>query len=668
MRLESRAFVGAVILTVLLLAGFRPDGLPYSNAETDYSDVALSHWPAALHLRESVLERGQFPLWQDTIMAGQPFAANPLNKTAYPLQWLALLLPPALHLNSLLLLHIALATLGMGYWSRAMGLSPAGATFAALSYGLSPRLFGHLGAGHLDIVAAMAWFPWLMLLVRRCFRQPQRLTTIVQLALVAALLFTADVRVAVFAYASAGVYALIETRYDVLGQRMWLLVPAAIGALALSAALIVPLAAWSPYLSRTTLTANDPSAAMLEPLALLAFILPGHGGKETVLYAGLPVLALALLGIRTYTPRLRWLWGGLFVFLFLYALGSNAFLWPLLTRLMPALLWFRVPARIWIIAALLLPLLAAQGLEHLMTRAAAAHDGRMGSSRQVFVVILCCGLIALLGGFALVALPLATSISLSALCGGVLLGTVLLAVLRGRLTATMAARVLLALTALDLLWTGVHLVHWKSPANWLDVQRPLAERLVSLQADRIYSPSFSLDQQVAAVYHLHLFGGVDPFQLTGIVRAVEAGSGVPSRSYEPVLPSLAGLANDEDISEANRNAVINTAVLAEWRVSHVIAGYPINNPRLQSLGQVGEVFVYANMDYISSTANSEDIPAWLEGWPDLPTSEQVADLNALTLAANGFSGAAWVAAGLFLAVGRIRRYRSSGTKGIPSLW
>src|SRR4026207_2132684 len=87
---------------MLVLLGIRVDWLPFFRGETRYSDAVTSHWPNALFLRESILERGQFPVWRETTMAGQPFTANPLNKTAYPLQWLVLLLPPTLHLNLLI--------------------------------------------------------------------------------------------------------------------------------------------------------------------------------------------------------------------------------------------------------------------------------------------------------------------------------------------------------------------------------------------------------------------------------------------------------------------------------------------------------------------------------------------------------------------------------------
>lgn len=84
---------GVALLVALValraLTSFDPDGLPFQPG-AHFSDAATSHWPAALHLRRSVLEDGAFPLWRPLLMGGQPFAANPLNKVGYPPQWLAL--------------------------------------------------------------------------------------------------------------------------------------------------------------------------------------------------------------------------------------------------------------------------------------------------------------------------------------------------------------------------------------------------------------------------------------------------------------------------------------------------------------------------------------------------------------------------------------------------
>src|SRR5688500_14824142 len=129
-----------LVVFCLLIIGFRPDAMPYLRHDARYSDAVLAHWPNAVFFRESVLERGEFPVWRETTMGGVPFAANPLNKTAYPFQWLVLLLPPLLHLNFLILLHLFIAGSGMWIWARSLGLRVEAAAISTLAYALEPRI------------------------------------------------------------------------------------------------------------------------------------------------------------------------------------------------------------------------------------------------------------------------------------------------------------------------------------------------------------------------------------------------------------------------------------------------------------------------------------------------------------------------------------------------
>src|SRR5574341_446195 len=107
----------AVILATTAIAFVPPGSLPYPPAG-EYSDAAISHWPNAYFLRHSVLDDGRWPLWNPNRMLGQPFAANPLSKVWYPPQWLVLIIPPTLHLNLLLYLHMAWLGIGAVGWGR----------------------------------------------------------------------------------------------------------------------------------------------------------------------------------------------------------------------------------------------------------------------------------------------------------------------------------------------------------------------------------------------------------------------------------------------------------------------------------------------------------------------------------------------------------------------
>jgi len=639
----------------LLLFGFRPDALPYLRYDARYSDAVLAHWPNAVFFRESVLERSTFPLWRETTMTGQPFAANPLNKTAYPLQWLVLLLPPLLHLNVLIVIHLFIAGSGMWMWARSLGLRLEATAISTLAYILAPRVVGHLGTGHLDVVYALAWWPWLMWATRRMTQNSGTPSLyVLQFALLAAMLFLADVRVSLFAFAAVVVYALIELNRASKWRLSGRYIATGLIFLALTVSLIVPLVLWQPYMSRASLSPSDAGALALQPLHFLGLILPAHRPSiETLTYLGLPVLALAGLGITSFPKRIRIAWIGVLLFVALYAMGTNAPLWPLLVRLVPGLLWFRVPSKAWLILALLMPLLAGYGTQWLMEL-----SGKGKFRRLELAIVIGTAVAVACGLFALFILKLPPTMGISAFVGGLLLGGALLLILNRPIAPQRIALLLIALTFLDLAWTGYQWVEWRGQDVWLDPGRPLAERLVAANADRIYSPTYSLEQQVAEAYHLRLFGGVDPFQLAGIVQAVARGSGVAVTRYDPVLPPLGGAESDQEVANANRDAVMDTQILAGWKVSHVVAAYPIENSRLEPLDTVNGVYLYTNLDYVPSQQNQPmAIPDWPADWPGLPDQATVTRFNQLTLTVALISGASFlICLALFIVI-RLREKR-----------
>jgi len=628
----------AVVGISLLILGFRPDGLPYLRHEARFSDAVLAHWPNAFYLRESVLARGEFPLWRETTMAGQPFAANPLNKTAYPFQWLVVLFPPVLHLNLLIVFHLLVAGGGMWCWARSLGLRTEAAAFSTLAYVLAPRVIGHTGAGHLDVLYAMAWWPWLMWAISRmrADHQGHRVNAL-GLALFAALVFLADVRVSLFAFTTAAVFAFLlvgrEKRWKPLG---WYAL-AGIVFLPLAASVFIPLVIWQPYLNRASLSLSDAGVLALEPIHLLGLILPAHRPSvETLTYLGLPVLTLGVIGIVSFPRRVRFAWIGALSLAGLYAIGANAPVWSMLVRLLPGLLWFRVPSKAWLILVLLLPLLAGYGLQWLLAQIGTGKKFR----RLELSIVMGTAMAAATGIFAVFILRLPPTMGISALVGGLLLGGILLLILNHHFSAYRAALLLVVLLCLDLVWTGYQWVDWRNEAVWLDPGRPLAERLLELGADRVYFPTYSLEQQVAEAYHLRLFGGVDPFQLQGVVDAIEQGSGVQIDGYSVVMPPVAGATGD-DLLQANHDAIINTPILADWDVSHVVAAYAIDHPRLEYVDTVNDVYLYRNLDYQAST-QPITIPDWPTGWPGLPDQSTVARLNQITRAAALVSGMAFI--------------------------
>jgi hypothetical protein len=634
MRLKIIIWLPVLVGGFLLLQGLRPDALPFVP-EALFSDAAVSHWPAALHLQQAVWEQGAFPDWQTIILGGQPFAANPLNKTAYPLQWLAVLLPPALHLNGMILLHLLLAGWGMWRFARQQGVSSSAALFSALAYALAPKLLAHLGAGHLDLLYALAWWPWLMSAVFRLVSS-SGLNHALQAGLCAGLLVLADVRLSLFALTVAAAWGLWLT----LQQRQarpvfWGLLAGGLAAL-LALAVISPVLIWQPYLSRAAMSVEDAGVFALESGHFVGLLLPPHSGNpETLTYLGLSVLLLA--GVAAVTaPRRYGFWVAVSAVAALYALGNNGPLWPLLVEGLPLLRGFRVPSRAWFVVVFVASWLAGCGLDRLADSVRRLRQGHP-VGRLVFKRLAVAGGIGaslFCGGFTLAALTdLPATIGLGVMAVGGLTGFVLLMGFYGRFTPERLAHLLIIILFLDLTWTGRNWLEWRPPAQWLTHQQALADVLLADNPARIYSPNYSLEQQVAAVNGLSLFYGVDPFQLSGIVDAIEQGSGVPVSAYSVVLPPLDlevstadGLTPAERLRTANWEAVPDTHILAQWGVSHVVTTYSLSHPRLELYETVASYFIYRNMDYKANVLLS----SWgwpVDGWPGLPDAAAVELLN-----------------------------------------
>ncbi|MCA9907751.1 MAG: hypothetical protein KC519_03815 [Anaerolineae bacterium] len=638
MRLKLLA--AGLIGIFLLVSGLRPDGLPFAPGGA-FSDAAVAHYPAADYLRHSIVDQGTLPLWWELNMAGQPFAANPLNKTAYPLQWLALIFPPTWHLNILIILHMGIAALGMARWTQALAFRRQAVLISAVAYALSPRIAAHTGAGHLDLLYAMAWFPWLMWAIRDWFASSFSARKLVGLSLIAALILLADVRLSLFAYAIGIIYGIFEAARD----HRWSHAFKSIAAIPIWAmlilALIVPLLLWQPYLSRTGLSVAEAGVFSLEPGQLVGLVLPQmHGNVETLTYTGISVLVLAMLALIAQPAKhLEWLvMGGLAI---VYALGSNSVVWRALVEALPILRWFRVPARAWLIIALTTPLLAGYGANWLLT---AAGDRRgqprlIGRTRLLtligLVIAVTCGL------FSWVSLPdLAESGRHLLMIGGIT-GVIIMLALSGRLTNSRLGVALMLAVAVDLTLVGHSWLEWRGEDEWLTPYTQLAETLRADNADRIYSPAYSLPQQVAAAYDLHLFGGVDPFQLQGIVEAIADGSGVRAQGYSVVQPPLTGIEGD-DLRGVNRTAMPDTNVLGRWQVSHVVAPYPIDHPRLELLDIIQGTYVYHNLDY-RLEIDPASVPRWAadqKGLPDTATVMEINRATGLTMVTSGVAFAA----------------------------
>ncbi|MBN1679173.1 MAG: hypothetical protein JW966_02700 [Anaerolineae bacterium] len=637
---ETRLFLGFMgILAVCVAAflfgvGLEPDSLPFPPG-SDYSDAVTSHWSNALFLRRAVLHDHAWPLWRPLLMSGQPFAANPLNKAWYPPQWLVFVLPPAVHLNVLIALHLLAAGTGMWLWSRTTGLSPWAAALAGLGYTFAPRVIAALGAGHLDIVYAAAWCPWLLWAVVRLVTPHPAPGAPVWLAAAAALCFLADVRLSAYALVMAAAY-LVWRWWQVpdlrtgaarraVGGRVLL---AGLITLGLTAVQWVPLLLLRADLSRGAISRADSALDSLTWGHWAGLLIGNHGGAwETLIYTGISTLVLAVIALLL-RPRKLAFWGIALLVIALYAMGDHFVLWPLLVRLVPPLRWWRVPPRIWLIAALIVPYLAGWGAQALVERPRNRRNVRL-----IVVTLLGGGLVCSFSSLIVLTPYLDTAPLLGTFALPAVALLVLLAI-QGKLPAHTLLALFVIVVLADVLWIDRSLVDGRSRREWLDPYRELAAYLEDAGAVRVYSPSYSLPQQAAAYWDIAQFGGVDPFQLADYVTAAEEATGVVASGYSVTIPAYEISGGEGDFTTANRDAPVDAALLGRWLVTHVVSAFPLEADGLVLNTRINGVYVYRNMAALPvslawdgpnrvtiTAAEPVDGPVFAvtnEGWQDAP--------------------------------------------------
>lgn len=641
-----------LLLLLLPLALLLPGvaAFPYPASPGAYSDLAISHYPAVVFLQRAVLEWGRVPLWSPGILSGAPLAANPLSGLWYPPGWLALLLPLPLGFNLLIALHLAWGGLGMYLLLRAEGLGRPAALLGGLAFEALPKLFAHYGAGHLTLLYAVPWTPWLL----REAAGPKLKGAIFQPAafnlstpIVFALIFLADVRWAAYAGVLWWSYTLAH-RYSLrfplrrsartttsqpptsdpapnfsLGPIITLGLQTGL-ALLLAAPLLLPLLEYTRLSTRARLAPGDVFAFSLPAPRLLGLVFPDFGGShEYMLYSGAAVLALALLAVTwrrgpAQIPALQGVpfWTFTAVFALLVSLGSGLpFLAPLAS--LPGLSLLRVPSRALFVLGLALAALAAVSVERILAGVSPIEKRR------------CSLLLVGLAGFAL-ALALGVAVLLGKLparfawgAGFSLAAALWLGLgLSGRLPGRAWFGVLLALYLLDLGVVDFSLFSPRPAASVLAEGKALAQYLAAQPGlFRVYSPSYSLPQQTAMQYGLELADGVDPLQLWSYAAFMAQASGVPAQGYSVTLPPF----GDADPAQANAAYRPDPARLGLLNVRYVAAQFDLQVEGLVPQARFGETRLYLNRAALSrawvqpfdAPAGEQPVPAEITSWaPD----------------------------------------------------
>ncbi|HID63380.1 MAG TPA: hypothetical protein EYP49_11670 [Anaerolineae bacterium] len=581
-----------------LPAILHPDSIIYPSF-APYSDVTVIHWPKEFLIAETFKRYGQLPLWTPLILSGMPLASNQLAMLFYPPNLLCLFLPVNAVLNALFVAHIFWAGAGLYlFMRRGLAASVAASFIAALTFMFGGKLLAHVAAGHASLVGALAWLPWALLCTHKALAE-RRLLYSLFAGVILALQATLHTQILVYTAYTLLAYALFQLlSTPSQGDDPWwrkllrgslLLVPIPLTFLLVGAIQILPLIEMMGHSNRA-LSLDEASVFSLSWLTLLVglFLPTGKGGHEMVIYLGLVPLSLAPLAWRRKGDLRLLFFVGLAIFSLLFALGSHTPLFGLCYYLLPGFRWLRTPARAWFLLALATAVLAGYGFDALATEAWSIRARRRLTVGGMYVAFSCLllgtGLITIYGqasratvGLAL--LPVAS------------LGLITLTV-QGKLNRQGLALTTTLLLLPDLWSFDRSLLLFQSPEQAFAPQREVVEYLASQEGlFRVYSPSYSLPQHLAARSGLQLVDGAEPVHLWRYDRFMALAGGYPFPGFSVTVPPFPP---DQDLAQAHRDTRPNLTLLGLLNARFLAAEFPMDYEGLTLLKVMGRTHVYEN--------------------------------------------------------------------------
>jgi hypothetical protein len=590
-------FVAALWLGPLL---FEIDGFPFWRG-ADYSDLLISHWPNANFLQQSLLKWGQIPLWNPTTLGGAPFIADPLSGFWYLPNWLTLVMPISLAFSVLFWLHLAWAGWGTWLLSRKEGVGWLGGLIAAIAFSGTSKFIAHIGLGHLGLVCAVSWMPWILCLVHRFVDEVQtRRESWIRWAVIAGaalgVLTLADPRWTLPAGSLALAYGLyraahshkenesIDKRY-LMGRLLIAVIIFSITAIAIAACLILPLFEYVQLTTRTGISITDQTQLQLPIANLLGVILPMITQPEWITYLGVTVCCLAIVALLSKAPRIGF-WSAVVVSAWIFALGDQTPLFTIFTSIVPGADLLRVPARMLFLASLGIAMLCGKGVDWFLRdefESVIVKRVRLSTIGIALTVLL------LIFGLWLQARTLPTILIGT---GGFAFLVVIWILLRFRFRIPQSYRALawLVLIVGDLLWVNAQLMEVRSQDILLSERMVLAEKIASAPQDgRIFSPSYSLPYQTAVQVGLEMVDGINPLQVKAFRNFMANATGFSSENYSVTLPPF-----PNGDPKQPWGIEIDSLKLGQLNVAYVISEYPIESIDLTLMEKDQAVYIYQN--------------------------------------------------------------------------
>ncbi len=560
--------------------------IPYPSDSALFTDLMLTHYPNSLYLKQSIIEYHQIPLWSTLIHSGAPFAANPLAGLFYLPGWLALLFPLPEGISVILAIHAVFGSWGMYKFLKDENIGNTGAVAGGVAFGLMPKLAAHYGAGHVSLIYAISWTPWLLFVGRKDQKGWKT-------GITAALLFLADPRWAVYAGIFWFSYDVAHRHNQNFVNKILYYLRSGFIALLIALPLILPMYEFVGLSTRNQMGVDDIQAFSLVPEKVINLIIPASGGNyEWYLYSGGIIIGLFLMQICIKQLREKNKFWNLWILISLLISFGSWLLNPSWLANLPIISLLRVPTRAIFLAGYSLTVISATTLDSLSA-------ARLGDKRFSKVAF---GLALFSLGMALSVTYLLKEISILATWGfGFLfLFSILLLIRKSTVEERGWIWILAGLMVVDLLGAGIQSYYWKDKNEIKS--REIADNIKEdPDKFRLYSPSYSIPQYLAAENGFELTDGVDPLQLAAYSEFMDKASGVTSQGYSVTIPAF----NTGNPALDNADAMPNAFLLALLNVKYVISEFMLGNPDFHEITTEDQNYLYVN-SFVLNRAWIED--------------------------------------------------------------
>lgn len=376
-----RASLGArcvpiVLLSVLVVVFLGARALPLGGRFIAGADVLDYHFWNLLFLRDQVFS-GSLPLWNPHVYCGQPFLANPANFVLYPPVMLYLVLPLPWAFNVDLVFHLILAATGTFYLARAVTGSGSAALLAAVAFALGSNMVDRVAAGHLVLVHAAAWLPWIFYFIERALAADRMRNLVLAGLLLGFQILSGYAQGNLYTVYFAGFYFLVRClgqpgglNLARLSRSLGALVVVPVTAVGLAAVSLLP--AWE-LLARSNRAVESykfSTQGSFEPGYFFTFLLPRSVNSpldvslEFGCYVGiLPIVLACIGGLWARNRRVVMAWLLMLLIAVTFVLGANTPIYRIYYWVLPLIAKTRVPGRMLLLLVLFVSILAGLGAQ-----------------------------------------------------------------------------------------------------------------------------------------------------------------------------------------------------------------------------------------------------------------------------------------------------------------